>query len=128
MTRGDVTQKLERDRSHPLADRFILINKKDNAGERCLAQRAGCLRAQLEKRGDVQFVRSVRCRMCDELRQWLDGLEFIVHLGGGNFLAHRGKDAVINDASRVRPLWIEGATDERGFGRFLLIVGDLSGG
>ena len=61
------------------------------------------------------------------LRQWLNRLEFVVHVDGSNLFPHRGEDAVIDDARRDRPFRIEWATRESGFGRLFLIVGNLSG-
>jgi hypothetical protein len=63
----------------------------------------------------------------DRLSQRLNWLEFVVHLvDASSLFPHRGEEAVIDDASRVRPLRIEWATRESGFGRLLFIVGDLS--
>ena len=60
------------------------------------------------------------------LSQRLNRLEFVVHVDGPSIFSHCGKEAVINDASRVRPFRIEWATSESGFGRLFLIVGNLS--
>ncbi len=62
----------------------------------------------------------------EELSQRLNWLEFVVHFDGSSLFSHRGEDAVIDDASRIRPFWIEWATSESGFGRLFLIVGNLS--
>ena len=77
--------------------------------------------------GERHAVRLVALYDYGELSQWRHRLEFIAHVGGLNFFAHRGEDAVIDDAGRVRPLRIEWATSESGFGCLLFIVGNLSG-
>lgn len=61
-----------------------------------------------------------------KLSQRLNRLEFVVHVDGPSFFSHRGEEAVIDDASRVGPFWIEWATSESGFSRLFLIVGNLS--
>ncbi len=58
------------------------------------------------------------------LSQRLNRLELVVYFDGAS--PHRGEDAVIDDASRVRPFWIEWTTSKSGFGRLFLIVGNLS--
>lgn len=61
-----------------------------------------------------------------KLSQWLNRLEFVVGFDGSSVFPHRGKQAVVNDASRVRPFRIEWTTSESGLGRLFLIVGNLS--
>ena len=50
-----------------------------------------------------------------------------MHVDGPSIFSHCGEEAVINDASRVRPFRIEWATSESGFGRLVLILRKLSG-
>ena len=64
--------------------------------------------------------------MRGRLSQRLNRLEFVVHVDGPSVFSHCGEQAVINDASRVRPFRIEWAPSESGFGRLFLIVGNLS--
>lgn len=85
------------------------------------------LHAQLQGAGRCERRKSVALYDLDELSQWLDRLEFVVHVDGVNFLAHRGEEAIIDDASRIRPFGIEWTTSESGFGRLFFIVSNLSG-
>lgn len=62
------------------------------------------------------------------LSPWLNRLEFVVYVDGSSIFSHCGEEAVVNDASRVRPFRIEWATSESGFRRLFLIVSNLSRG
>ncbi len=68
---------------------------------------------------------ATRVALYDELSQRLNRLQLVVYSDGLNIFSDRGKNTVIDDASRVGPFWIEWATSKGGFGRLFLIVSNL---